>query len=79
MGIYSGFFSRKMRSVIRGDDVQAIVIQGLQQGLTVLFGFDGRIPLDEVSLGLIRLFIEPKMVNAYLPVFVFLGTRTLIQ
>ena len=60
-----------MRSVIRGDDVQAIVIQGLQQGLTVLFGFDGRIPLDEVSFGVIRLIIEPKMVNAYFPGDVF--------
>ena len=68
-----------MRSVIRGDDVQAIVIQGLQQGLTVLFGFDGRIPLDEVSFGVIRLIIEPKMVNAYFPGDVFLGTRTLIS
>ena len=51
--------------MIRGDDVQAIVIQGLQQGLTVLFGFDGRIPFYAVlELGVV-VVVEPEMVHAY--------------
>ena len=75
---YNQPVTRPFVEQVRGVDCSA-VIQGLQQGLTVLFGFDGRIPLDEVSFGVIRLIIEPKMVNAYFPGDVFLGTRTLIQ
>jgi len=46
--------------------------------LPILFGFDGRIPLDEVAFGVVGLIIEPKMVNAYFPGDVFLGAGTLI-
>ena len=68
-----------MGGVICGDDVQTIVIQGLQQGLTIFFGFDGRIPLDEVPFGVVGLIVEPKMMNAYFSGDMFLSAGTLIQ
>ena len=65
-----------MRCVVGGDDVYSIFSEGLDQGLLIFPSLDGRIALDERTLGLIPGLIEEQVMSADLhgDVLVFYGS-----
>ena len=54
-----------MRSVVGGNNIELATPYGLSQGLSILKGFDGRVPLDAGAQSFVVLIRKPKVMNTY--------------
>ena len=59
-----GFFFKRVRGVVGGDDFDGAVVQGLPKSLVVGGSFDRRVHLDQRAQAIVVVDVEEQMVRA---------------